>query len=232
MIAYFPILFKRSFSIRRISIILTLFIAVPIMKVIYLFYNSDLPIYKIEHFEKILMTNLFIPIIIPISTAIFIVSVVRKEMDTKTISYLFMVPHSRSLIPLTIVLITLILLTPIAVFTSLLAISGREISLDLQNLTRMGIISLATLFAYTSIWTVISLFFKRALIIVMIYIFVWEGTLSNLAGGIRKISVSFYATKIFTGFASGHAGQEAFILFVIGTVAILLAIFKISRTEV
>lgn len=232
MIAYFPILFKRSFSIRRISIILTLFIAAPIMKVIYLFYNSGLPIYKIEHFEKILMTNLFIPIIIPISTAILIVSVVRKEMDTKTISYLFMVPHSRSLIPLTIVLITLILLTPIAVFTSLLVNSGREISLDLQNLARMGIISLATLFAYTSIWTVVSLFFKRALIIVMTYIFVWEGTLSNLAGGIRKISVSFYATKIFTGFAREHAGQEAFILFVIGTAALLLAIFKISRIEV
>ncbi len=231
MSTYFSLLFKRAFSFKKMFLVITLFSITPMVKAIYLFYNANLPLYKIERFERTLMTNMFISIIIPVSTAIFIVGIIRSEIDTGTISYLFTVPHSRRWLPITFLVIALTILIPIILFTGLLANSGKEISLNLQDLMKIGTLSIASSFAYISIWMAISLFFKRALMIVMIYCFVWEATLSKLSGGVKKISISFYANRIFVAFNNASTLQHVITLLIIGAIAILIATFKISRME-
>ena len=104
-----------------------------------------------------------------------------------------------------------------------------------------AIATIAGSLLYTAVFLALSIYTGRALIIGLIYVFVWEGLLTNLLPGTRLFSIREYTRALADAMSSTSAaewearlgGVQALILMVaVGTIAIILAIRRLQRWEI
>jgi ABC-2 type transport system permease protein len=91
---------------------------------------------------------------------------------------------------------------------------------------------------YVSLFLVLSLFTRRALLIGFVYVLVWEGALSSLLPGIANLSIRQYALGVGTAFwqmsskeAHLSASTALPLAVIVVVVAFSLATWRLTRFE-
>lgn len=94
---------------------------------------------------------------------------------------------------------------------------------------------------YCAVFLALSIYTSRALIIGLIYVFVWEALLTNLLPGTRLLSIREYTRALADVMSSTSArewearldGPQALVLMlVVGVLAVVLAIRRLQRWEI
>jgi ABC-2 type transport system permease protein len=154
-----------------------------------------------------LVQQLFVPTVASLIALVFGVSAFGDEREDGTILYLVATPQPRIELVVAKILAawtaTLVLLVPSLVLTGLLALEGQA-SLRLIGWPLLGVV-LATL-AYCSAAAWLSLRTRRPVVIGVIYIILWEGSIATFAVSAAKLSISAYG-RTFVAHALPQAAR-------------------------
>lgn len=152
--------------------------------------------------EFMLAMMLLPQLLLPLVALLYASGIIEDEQEEQTITYLLTRPMPKwaiYVVKLLATMTTTVLLT--AIFTTLMFAAvyvGSEVPVEawvVRLLKTAGTHSLAVT-AYCSLFGLISLLTRRALVIGVVYIAVIEGLLANLPFGIRLVTVIYYARII------------------------------------
>jgi ABC-2 type transport system permease protein len=156
-----------------------------------------------------LMEQLFLPTILPFLALVIGASALGEERDDGTILYLASTPLSR----LAIVLPALAAaaLTTIAVclpgLLIVIALSpGDDASAETTAWALASVIAGAC--AYTAVFGALSLLVKRPVVIGLIYVLFWEGSIGTFAPSARWFSLGAYARAVTAGGLPSYTDQN------------------------
>lgn len=154
-----------------------------------------------------LVQQLFVPTVAALIALVFGVSAFGDEREDGTILYLVATPQPR--IELVIAKVTaawvatLVLVVPSLVLTAVFALEGR-LTAGRLGWPLLGVV-LATL-AYCAAASWLSLRTRRPIIIGIIYILLWEGSIATFAPSAAKLSISAYG-RAFVAHALPQAAR-------------------------
>ena len=196
---------------------------------------------EIGPFTRIVFDTIAITILMPLVAILFGSGAFGAEIDDGTIVYLLAKPVPRWMV---------VLAKAIAVMAVSIALSGTSIALagaiDLAPLGADGVKAaeaqvLAIVVGsvcYASLFLAVSLFTRRALVIGVGYMLVWEGALSFMLPGIANLSIRQYALGAANAIyqlpvqESRLSSDTAFILSgVLVAVSLALAVWRLMRFE-
>ncbi len=145
----------------------------------------------------ILVISFFLPIV----TMIFGSSVLRDEIDDKSITQVLASPLSRVKIFLAFYISTVL----VSIFSMWLIVTSGSFtyfgltSIDSDALhiyLNIGILTTIGCFVYSSLFFFVSVLIRRAIYFGLFYIFVWEGFIGTLPGNIKLLSIRHYLRSI------------------------------------
>ncbi len=135
--------------------------------------------------------------VLPIVALVFGTAVLGAEIEEGTAVYVLSKPISRAQIVLSKLLVawvaTVVVVVPAAALAAVVALEGSDadgISLAFAVALSAGALGYCALFVLLSILT------SRALIAGLVYVFIWEGVVSNLFTGTRLLSVREFTLAI------------------------------------
>lgn len=194
-------------------------------------------------FFTVLMATMLLTVLLPLSGLINGTSALGTELDDGTLRYVLAKP-----VPRWRIIIAKLATAAAATIVSCLpgVLIGGTIVLGTVNHVLLRGFSVAVIVAsvlYAGLFMLLSLATRRALIIGLLYVIVWEGALSRLFAGTRVLSIREYsmaaaeATGLSTTgagpFAAGLAGTTAFTLAAVMLIATVLgAIHRLRVIEV
>ena len=161
-----------------------------------------------QGFIHVLLDGLLIAGILPIVTMVLATASFGNELEDRTLSYLVLKPVRRSLIVLPKLLASIVVgglvLIASGVVATLLGGSSFGAALvvldgNLQATLAVGVALLVGVVTYAAIFTWAGLVTTRAIAFALVYVFVWEGLISTLLGGVRYLSVRGYTLAILHG---------------------------------
>jgi ABC-2 type transport system permease protein len=178
-------------------------------------------------------------------------ALVADEIDNKTITYLFTRPvrkysiilgkFAADMVEVLLLLVPAMLITFIIIATDNRILSDFASSLSIFA-KRFGVIILS-LITYGAIFMFFGVWWKRPVLIGLIFAFGWEKAVLVVPGAIRKFSVIHYLMSAFPGgdrlrmgmpkqlFPNSSPSFSIFLLIVIAVVFMGLSIFLFSRKE-
>lgn len=176
-----------------------------------------------------LMEQLFLPLILPFIGLVIGSSALGEERDDGTILYLASTPLPRLAIALPAIaaaaLTTAVLCLPGLVLTIVLA-AGDD--LGIAN-TAWAIASvLAGSLTYAAVFGALSLRVKRPVVIGLIYVLFWEGSIATFAPSARWLSLGAYARAIVAGGLPSWTDRNVPAIGAPAAVAVLLAVTAAS----
>ena len=148
-----------------------------------------------------LLGALIVVFFMPAICMIYGCSVIRDEIEDKSIIQVFTSPFDRVFAYLGYYLSLVICLCLIlAVITSLGFISffaQQGLDEEAMNIytTFMGLVFLGV-FVYSALFLLTSVVFKRPIYFGLFFVFIWEGFIGNIPGKIQKISINYYLKSI------------------------------------
>jgi ABC-2 type transport system permease protein len=199
--------------------------------------SSSDPVDPVDN--ALLNYNLIVTTLLPLVTLVLSTTSLGMEIEDGTILYLLSKPLSRAQV------ITAKLMAswlPAAVLVSLSAALSGSIALqgsgELELLLALVASSVLGALAYSSVFLLLSLLTSRALVIGLIYVFIWEGIVTGLFSGTRTLSIREYTLglgDLLTGNSEFDArldGVTALVLMAVVTTAIIaFAIHRLNRFE-
>jgi ABC-2 type transport system permease protein len=187
------------------------------------------------------MRNVMVNLVLALAALIFGTAALGQEFEDGTAPYLFAKPLARWRIALAKVLAawlgTAAVVGVSVIATGLIALAGGPMDLIIPAfVVAMALGALA----YASLFVCLSVLFDRALIIGLIYVFIWEALITNLAPGAAYLSVRAYTIGIarvladtpastFSAQLSGPASFAALALVVVLTSA--YATYRLGSLE-
>jgi ABC-2 type transport system permease protein len=146
--------------------------------------------------------------VLMLAAAIYASAVIAAEVEQKTIVYLLTRPVSRSSLIWTRMLAAAIIVAAIAVTCALLVSHATYGASFLSNpyLLRDLKALLAGAAAYTALFTLVSLWVNRAMLVNLLFAFGWETATANMTGNIYKLSVFSYLKAVAEKPTSPNAG--------------------------
>ena len=185
---------------RRRTILLGLLAAVPVLLALVFWAAGSATVHD---FAVGVLDAVGVTLLLPIVAVLFGTAAFGAEIEDGTVVYLLAKPISRW----AIVLAKLIgaagmtaILTMVSVLISGAIVLG-PLGEDGAAATRAFAVAMAVgSICYVSLFLVVSLFTRRALLIGLVYVLVWEGALSNLLPGIANLSIRQYAVGVANGF--------------------------------
>lgn len=179
--------------------------------------------------------------ILPLVTLIFATGAFGQDIEDGTAVYLLATPVPRQDIVLARFLVawaaSLAALLPAAVAAGLIVLGGSGPGI----VAGFAVGIAAGSFVYAAAFTWLSIATSRALVAGLLYVFLWEGTLSGLFSGIRFLSIRQYATGIAGAFFDLPAGvfqprleplPAAVLAALAAALMLLLAVRRLQRWEV
>ena len=188
-----------------------------------------------------LYSTLVVAVLLPLVALVVGSGVFGSEIDDGTIAYVLGKPVPRWRIVLTRIVVAAIataaLLVPATVLTGLAGIGGFDTGRVVFGFTVA--VAVGGLL-YCALFVALSLTTRRALIVGLIYVVVWEGSLSRLFAGTRALSIREYTmslaeaiAKSGTGIDAGLDGRTALVMsLIIGIGATVHAIRRLQRFEI
>jgi ABC-2 type transport system permease protein len=192
-----------------------------------------------------LMDVLILFFFMPVMAMIYGSSLIRDEIDDKSITHVATAPLDRLYsyigyyLPLVITVVVSMMMVATAGFLAFflqhdVGAEAVEIYFEFAALMILGSI------VYSSLFLVVSVVFKKPVFFGLFYAFVWEGMIGSLPGVIQKVSVKHYLRSIGSewvdyGAMSGFSDATGFgdsLLILIGlTVAFLVLGAYLFREE-
>lgn len=185
---------RQSLAKRR-WIVVAVLAALPVIMALVtrLYSGDDEPIAMVS---EILM-NLSLVVVVPVIALTLASSGFGAEVDDGTVVYLITKPISRVEIVATKLLVTSAICIAA---TSVSTIAAGLVGLHHLDATRLviGFAVAAALgsFLYTAIFLALGLITRRGMLVGLIYLVVWEGTVSQLFPGTRSLSVRQYMLAV------------------------------------
>jgi len=148
-----------------------------------------------------LMDYLILFFFMPVMAMIYGSSLIRDEIDDKSITHVATAPLDRAFsylgyyLPLVItVAVSMIVISSVGmfVFFGQHELGSRAVELYAEFLALVVIGS----FVYSSLFLMISVMFSKPVMIGLFYAFIWEGYIGSLPGAIQKASVKHYLRSL------------------------------------
>ncbi len=140
------------------------------------------------------------PTLLPITVLILATGALGNEIEDRTLAYLTLKPLSRFRIVFEKLLGILVVAEPtilaglaVTYFLVMRSVSGANLRL---LWTMLGSTAVAII-AYAAIFLLVSLVISRALLVGIIYSFVWESILGRFLPGLRLVSIRHFVESIF-----------------------------------
>ncbi len=226
---------------KRRALLLVAFAAVPVLVAV-VFRIGD-PDESPEHWAaNVLLKGLIVTTVLPLCTLIFGTTAIGSEIEDGTAVYLLSKPLRRShvisakLAAAWLPAALLVLLsTEISAAIALQGSGGPSILVGFTVAAALGS------FVYCCVFVFLSVLTSRALIAGLIYVFLWEGVVTELFSGTRMFSVRQYTLGVAdliadTSRRTFHAdlgGVSALILMaIVSAAAIALAIRRLGGFEI
>jgi ABC-2 type transport system permease protein len=176
-----------------------------------------------------LMEQLFLPLILPFIALVIGSSALGEERDDGTILYLASTPLPRLAIVLPAIaaaaLTTALVCLPGLLLTIVLS-TGDDLSATNAG---WGIASvLAGAITYAAVFGALSLRVKRPVVIGLIYVLFWEGSIATFAPSARWLSLGAYARAIVAGGLPSWTDQNVPAIGALGAIAVLAAVTAAS----
>lgn len=191
---------------------------------------------------QVLLNGLVVTTVLPLTALMFGTDALGMEMEDGTAVYLLSKPLSRlQVIGAKLVaawLPTAVLVSISTAVSAAIALEGTGNSSILVAFTLAGVLGS---FAYCCVFLALSLMTSRALIAGLIYVFLWEGVVTQLFTGTRVLSVRQYTLGLAdlvarTDTRTFHAnldGMAAIVLMaLVSAAAIALARDRLARFEI
>lgn len=190
----------------------------------------------------VLCSTLIVAVLLPLLALVVGTGVFGAEIDDGTIAYVLGKPVARWRIVLTRIVVagaaTAALLVPATLLTGLAGL-GR---LDAEGRV-LGVAAAVAVggLLYCALFVALSLTTRRALIVGLIYVVVWEGSLSRLMPGTRALSIREYTLSLAEALAGGkdnviEAALDGRTALIMGTAIAVLAtahaIRRLKRFEI
>jgi ABC-2 type transport system permease protein len=206
---------------RRIALVILLVALPALVAIVYRLGSQDTAAEKWT--ANTLMDGLIVTTLLPLVALIFGTAALGAEIEDGTAVYLLSKPVSRrtviasKLLPAW--LLTVALVAGSAAISGIIALGGS----DDQAVVR-GFIAALVLgsFAYTALFVLLSVTISRALIAGLVYVFVWEGVVTQLFSGTRFLSIRQYSLGVADLFS--RASSQTFAPELGGTVSLVLII--------
>ncbi|HEY0024538.1 MAG TPA: ABC transporter permease subunit [Longimicrobium sp.] len=187
-------------------------------------------------------STLIVSVLLPLLALVVGTGVFGAEIDDGTIAYVLGKPVARWRIVLTRIVVagaaTAALLVPATLLAAL--VGFQRLDPDGLVLGFAAAVAVGGLL-YCALFVALSLTTRRALIVGLIYVVVWEGSLSRLMPGTRALSIREYTLSLAEALAGGKDGMIAASLdgrtaLIMGTVVAVLAtahaIRRLKRFEI
>jgi ABC-2 type transport system permease protein len=187
-------------------------------------------------------STLIVSVLLPLLALVVGTGVFGAEIDDGTIAYVLGKPVARWRIVLTRIVVagaaTAALLVPATLLAAL--VGFQRLDADGLVLGFAAAVAVGGLL-YCALFVALSLTTRRALIVGLIYVVVWEGSLSRLMPGTRALSIREYTLSLAEALAGGKDGMIAASLdgrtaLIMGTVVAVLAtahaIRRLKRFEI
>lgn len=146
---------------------------------------------------NVLMNGIVISAVMPLVSLLVATAVTGSEMDEGTIVFLLTKPVARWRIAAAkLVAAGVVALVTVGATT---AVSGLLATWDggsRQVVVAFVIAALVGVAAYCSVFTALSAFTSRALVVGLAYAFIWEGVVSSLFDGVKWLSIRRYSLGI------------------------------------
>jgi ABC-2 type transport system permease protein len=186
----------RALLLQRRTILLALLAAAPVVMALVYSVAAEAGAHHLRFYSH-LVQQLFVPTIAAVVALVIGVSAIGDERDDGTIYYLVATPQSRLGLVVTKVAAawtaTLVLLLPSLVISALLILKGAADAGMI--LWPVAGVSLATL-AYCGVAGWLSLRTRRPIVIGVLYILLWEGSIATFAASASKLSIAAYGRAL------------------------------------
>ena len=164
---------------------------------------SDADVSPEEFVASRLLGTLVVNAVLPIVALVFGTAVLGAEIDEGTAVYLLARPISRARIVISKLLVawgaTVVVVVPAAALGGIIALEGDDGSAIVPAF--IAGLSAGAL-AYSSLFMFLSVITSRALIGGLLYVFIWEGVITNLFDGTRLFSIREFTLAIADGIAT------------------------------
>ena len=203
----------RALLVQKRTLMLALVALAPVVTSL-VFALARSPQDGVRDFYSTIVQQLFVPTVAALIALVFGVSAFGDEREDGTILYLVATPQPRFGLVVAKVAAawtaTLVLLVPSLVASAVLALGGQA-SLRLVGWPLLGVLLSSLAYCAASSW--LSLMTRRPIVIGIIYILLWEGSIATFAASAAKLSISAYG-RAFVAHAVPQAAAP-----VAGTVA-------------
>ena len=182
-----------------------------------------------------LMDVLILFFFMPVMAMIFGSSLIRDEIDDKSITHIATAPLDRAFsyvgyyLPLAIVVsVSMVIVTSVGMVAFFGQHSHGGDALDIY----IAFVVLVTIgsFVYSALFLAISVLFAKPVLFGLFYAFIWEGFIGSLPGAIQNASIKHYLRSLGSGWVDSgdiHAWNQASDAWGSGVVLLGLMIFFI-----
>lgn len=184
---------------QRRSIVMVLFALIPVLLTVLFSIENDSTDAQ-EWTARIALGNLVIGTVLPFTALVFGTAALGQEFEDGTAIYLLSKPIPRSTIVFSKLLVAWGATAAVVVVSSLA--TG---VIGLSGVPQDGIIigfsvaAVAGSLVYCAAFLWLSIATSRALIVGLLYVFIWQGVVVSLFSGVRYLSISEYALGIAGG---------------------------------
>ena len=144
-------------------------------------------------FYSHLVQDLFVPTVASVVALVFGVSAFGDEREDGTILYLVATPQPRLQLAAAKIAAawtaTLVVLAPSLVLSGVIALGG-DLTIGMVGWPLLGVAAAAVAYCAAAAW--LSLHTRRPVVIGMLYILLWEGSIATFAASAAKLSISAY----------------------------------------
>jgi ABC-2 type transport system permease protein len=223
---------------RRRTVLLILLAAIPVLlAVVFRAANDD----DLSGFTSGVLDAVAVTLLLPIVAVLFGTAAFGAEIEDGTILYLLAKPISRWAVVaakfigaagITALLGLLSVLVSGAIELSPLGETGAEATRAFLAAMLVGSM------CYVAVFLALSLFTRRALLIGLVYVLVWEGALSALLPGIANLSIRQYALGVGSAFWTIGTDEARLapstalpLAIIVVAAALVIATWKLMRFE-
>ena len=230
----------RQIVLRKSSLLLLGLALIPVL-IAFVFRVSESDEDPERWTAEVLLSALVVTVVLPLTALLFGVALIGDELEDGTALYLLTKPLRRWQILLPKVtaafLVTAALIVPATLAAGYLAIEGGSGAI----VVGFALAMLAGALAYVAVFVLLSLLSSHALIIGLIYVFLWEGALAGIFEGLRFLSIRHFAlgiagaiadtdADVFDPYLGGVTALALMLLTILG--ALLLANRQLEAVEV
>lgn len=175
---------------------------------------------------EVLLSQLLVGTLLPLGALIFGTAALGSEIEDGTAVYLLSKPIPRWQIVASKLFVAWLVTAALVLLATVVSVAiALDAPFDYRILAGFSLAVVAGALVYATFFILLSIVTSRALIVGLLYVFIWEAVLTRLFDGLRYVSVRQYALGVADSVISGPA--DIFEADLNGTVAIIL-VFAVS----